>query len=283
MTMRCDGSCARRACGFAAALAVWVICAAAGAWASPYTVPNPYDFIDVSQKTEVPCAQAAGGNTMVALVLGQSNSANHGETRHAAGPHVFNFFDNKCYLAGDPLLGATGTGGSVWTRLGDMLVERGAYDNVIFISIGVGGTQIRRWTPGGDLNRRIIDVVRQLKKSGLKPTHVFWHQGESDARAGTTRNDYMKMFLDMVGQMRDLGIDAPVYVAVATLCGSGGRGYEVQLAQRELVDPAKGILPGAYSDELTTLKERHDGCHFSAAGLLEHAEMWYQSVTRAGK
>src|SRR4051812_7416200 len=50
-------------------------------------------------------------STFVFLVLGQSNAANHGETRHRADGNVF-AFDGKLYEAEDPLPGATGDGGS---------------------------------------------------------------------------------------------------------------------------------------------------------------------------
>ena len=247
-------------------------------FAYPYTVPNPSDYTAVADKTEVPCEDAVQGKTMIALVMGQSNSANHGETRHASKSNVYNFYDNKCYRAEDPMLGTTGNGGSVWTRLGDLLVERGDYENVVFITIGVGGTEIKRWAPGGDLNRRIYDVVAQLKKNKIKPTHIFWHQGETDFKKGTSKEDYKRMFMDMLERIRQMGIDAPIYVAVATICGSGGQGYEIQFAQRELVDIKNKIYPGAYSDELATIEDRHDACHFSDAGLMKHAEMWYQAI-----
>jgi len=266
----------------AAAIILSILFSPAGG-AYPYTMPNPGDFTDTSKKTEVPCGTAMKGKTMVALVFGQSNSANHGESPLATKRNVYNFYDNKCYVAADPLLGTTGGGGSVWTRLGDKLIESGMYDNVIFVTIGVGGTPIRRWAPGGDLNLRISDVVRQLKKKKIRPTHLFWHQGESDRWDKTPKEDYKRMFVDMLAQIRKLGIDAPVYVAVATRCGSAGPGYDVQFAQRELVNPALGIFPGAYSDELLGIEDRHDGCHFSTAGLLKHAEMWFQAIKLSGK
>ena len=249
-----------------------------GPRARAYTMPAPGDFIDTAQKTEVDCDAIRSGRTMVALVFGQSNSANHGETRYMPRGNVYNFFDGKCYKATDPMLGATGDRGSVWSRLGDKLIDAGLYDNVIFISIGVGGTEIRRWTVNGDLHRRIVDVVHQLKKEKMKITHVFWHQGESDASRKTTKDEYKSMFMAMLEKMRKYGIDAPIYVAVATRCGSGAPGYEIQQAQRELVNTDLEIFPGPYTDEITSIEDRHDACHFSDRGLDKHADMWLRAV-----
>lgn len=249
-----------------------------GAPVFAYTMPSPGDFVDTAQKTEVDCDAIRSGHTMVALVFGQSNSANHGETRYAPRGNVYNFFDGKCYRAEDPLLGATGDRGSVWSRLGDKLIDAGLYDNVISISIGVGGTEIRRWTVNGDLHRRIVDVVHQLKKKKLKITHIFWHQGEADAARKTPKDDYISMFMAMLEKMRKYGIDAPIYVAVATRCGSGAPGYEIQQAQRELVNTDLKIFPGPYTDEITSIEDRHDACHFSDRGLDKHADMWLRAV-----
>jgi hypothetical protein len=71
------------------------------------------------QRTEVPISSVHSGRIMVALVFGQSNSANSGETPYKSRQGVYNFYKGKLYRAQDPLLGATGDGGSVWTRLGN--------------------------------------------------------------------------------------------------------------------------------------------------------------------
>lgn len=250
--------------------------------ASAYTMPGFGDFIDTSQKTAVNCDELKGDRTMVALVFGQSNSANHGETRYAPKGKVYNFFDGKCYLAADPLLGATGDRGSVWTRLGDMLVDQRLFDKVIIVSIGVGGTPMRRWTTNGDLHRRILDVITQLKKKNLKITHMLWHQGEADKVEKTTKDNYEKMFIDMLKDIRKHGVDAPIYVAVATRCGSSPADPVTQQAQRELVNTSLGIFPGPYTDELVSIEDRYDACHFSDAGLIKHAELWLNAIKLSG-
>src|SRR5215203_6355453 len=60
--------------------------------------------------------------TMIALTFGQSNAANRGQKKYTChNKKVLVFNDGKLYRARDPLPGATGPGGSVWSLLGDML------------------------------------------------------------------------------------------------------------------------------------------------------------------
>ncbi len=267
---------------FVASAAALVLLAAA-AVCFAYTMPQPNDFIDVSKRTEVDCKKVMQGRTMVALAFGQSNSANHSESPFKPKKNVYNFYEGKCYVAEDPMLGATGEKGSVWSRLGEKLIDRGMYDNVLFVTIGVGGTEVKRWTHGGDLHLRIDDVLRQLKKKNIKITHMFWHQGEADKNLKTTKDDYKKMFIAMLDDIRKKGVEAPIYVSVATRCGGGEPSYEIQQAQKELVNTELKIFPGPDTDQLASLDDRNDACHFSNAGLDKHSEMWVRTIKFSGQ
>ena len=62
-------------------------------------------------------------------------------------------------------------------------------------------------------------------------------------------------------------------------------GAVIREAQRTVIDPNKGILPGPDTDLIT---DRFDGCHMGRQGLMDHASAWQavlrraRSVTRAG-
>jgi hypothetical protein len=234
-------------------------------------------YSDTSGRQEVACDSIDMAHAMVALAFGQSNSANYGETPHVAARAVYNFYDGRCYRAADPLLGASGTLGSVWTRLGDRLVDEGLYSSVLWISIGVGGTPVSRWTTGGDLFPRIVEVKEQLDRQQIRLTHLFWHQGESDGELGTSTAAYKAMFTDMLDGVRKLGIDAPLYMAVATRC-KGPIRPDVHRAQLQLVEQRNDVLMGANTDTLSDMDDRYDFCHFTDAGLARHAELWLQSI-----
>jgi hypothetical protein len=233
------------------------------------------DFIH--QRVEIPLTHLRSKRVLTALAFGQSNAANFGENPWTAGEAVFNFYKGKLYAAQDPLLGADGDGGSVWTRLGDRLIATKRYDAVVWLTLGVGGSAIARWTAGGDLHSRLLEALRDVQSHGLPMTCMLWHQGEQDAMLQTSKEAYKKRFTDMVSSIRQHGGAAPIYVAVATRCQKLRAHEEIRQAQHELVDPGKGLYAGPDTDILD-LRYRYDGCHFSDEGLDRYAELWLEKL-----
>ncbi|BBA32432.1 uncharacterized protein sS8_0466 [Methylocaldum marinum] len=259
--------------------------AVAISWWSPvrkFVEPMAYGgpVVKGQVRQEIDCRVAMTGKTLVGLVFGQSNAANFGETRYRPRKAVYSFYAGRCYAADDPLPGAAAFGGSVWSRLGDKLVESGMFDSVIWISIGEGGSSISRWTVGGDLYDRLMGAVENARGHKLKITHAFWHQGESDRVAKTSEMDYRSMFLRMVEGLRSAGVDAPIYVAVATYC-YGKESPDIQRAQRTLVNVERKIYSGPNTDELSSKDVRYDDCHFSDSGLRRHADAWFEVLKRS--
>jgi hypothetical protein len=233
------------------------------------------DFIH--QRVEIPLTHLRSKRVLMALAFGQSNSANFGENPRTAGEAVYNFHQGKLYAAQDPLLGADGEGGSVWTRLGDRLLATKRYEAVVWLTLGVGGSAIARWTVEGDLHPRLLEALRDVQSHGLLMTCMLWHQGEQDATLRTSKNAYKKMFMEMVSSIRHHGVTAPIYVSVATRCQKLRANEEIRQAQHELVDPGKGLYAGPDTDTLD-LCYRYDGCHFSDEGLDRYAELWLEKL-----
>lgn len=88
--------------------------------------------VPVDWSRPVDLSVISSGRVMVILALGQSNSANYGETRYRPKHEAYSYFRGILYGAADPMFGADGLKGSVWTRLADMLVESGMCDRVVF-------------------------------------------------------------------------------------------------------------------------------------------------------
>jgi hypothetical protein len=237
-------------------------------------------FKDPTGRRQVDCDQFKLPGSAVILTLGQSNAANESTLAYQPGEGVFNFnfFDGKCYVARDPLLGASGQEGSVWSRLGDQLIRAGVYERVLIAPIAVGGTRVHTWTPDGIHFPRIIKVQQALASQGLKATLVLWHQGEADAKH-TSKEEYVERFTHMLAGMRRVGIDAPVYVAIASVCAHPGSDA-IRDAQREVATTLDNVFVGANTDELDRFRWRRDGCHFSAEGLEEHAKLWAEVLGR---
>jgi hypothetical protein len=236
-------------------------------------------FKDTRGRQQVDCKQFAEPGSAILVTLGQSNAANESELEFQPGEGVYNFsfFDGKCYVAHDPLLGATGSAGSVWSRVGDKLVRAGVYKRVLIAPMAVGGSRVLAWTPEGVHFTRIEAMHKALDEAGLKPTHILWHQGESDAR-WTSEGEYVAQFTAMLAGMRRFGFDAPVYVAVSSVCRHSGSDA-IRAAQRALPRLLDNVRPGPNTDELDRFRWRRDGCHFSAEGLEMHADLWVEALT----
>jgi hypothetical protein len=233
-----------------------------------------------ADRSEVKLPASAPGRTMVALVFGQSNAANSGESRGQEHPGLYESYRGRLYAARDPLLGADDNEGSVWLRLGAKAIASGDFDAVILVPYAVGGSAITRWAPGGNLHDGLLATIARARDSGLTFTHLLWQQGEADAMAQTSGTAYRENFLAMVAAIRRAGVNAPIYVARATRCGRVRPSAEIGNAQSGLVDPALGIRAGPDMDALG-FAERYDGCHFSTEGLEHAAELWLR-VIQAG-
>jgi hypothetical protein len=266
-------------------------------------------FNDPTGRMEVPC-NGTGGNQLTVLVAGQSGAANSGgEAGYTAGEAVvnFNFLDGKCYRAADPLLGATGTSGSIWSRLGDRLVDANAGLRVVLIPVAVGGTSINRWSQGGDLNERLRLALSGAQEAGLVITHVFWEQGQSDARTApawskrrskkfvmyresadqapwyTMRRDVYRTHFESIREtIRGTGLSPTFFVATSSMCSNDGS-PEIRAAQEEIIGEKEDVRPGPNYDLIHRSNRAlfPDDCHLSREGLEAMAAAWFESLTAA--
>ncbi len=237
-------------------------------------------FNDVSGRTIVPNEKIYYGRTAVMLIFGQSNGANSGAAIYWPSHRVLNFnlFDGGCYMATDPLLGATESRGNFAGRLGDMLIQGGSFDTVVLAPISVGGSRVEEWTIGGARHRRLQVAIKRASEAGLAFTHLLWHQGETNAGHGPDYRTYFESFMNIYGALRSYGVAAPVYVAQASVCNSPPNEV-IRSAQRDLVNPALGILAGPDTDTIGA-EDRFDGCHMAESGLIKHAKLWVDILAR---
>jgi len=256
---------------------------------------------DTSRRTAIPCPEQ-GPSTAVFFTFGQSNAGNVAPTRNIGLPGVsnFNFFDGKCYAAVDPLLGATGDGGSIWTLLGSRLIAEGIFDNVVLVAAALGGSSINRWSNPRDLGERIAWAAREMATQKIVATHVLFIQGEADQRPSPEYSRlrpsefvkfgpdegysmrtgaYIAHFEAVVDILHQSSIGGPIFVAIRTRCGDSEQHVEgpISRAQREipqiLIDAKPGpdlnaLPPAAYDG----------GCHFSDAGVSLAAQGWLNVI-----
>lgn len=229
-------------------------------------------------------------NCAVFLVIGQSNAANHGDIPYQPKSDVYtlDFMNMHCYRANDPLPGASGAGGSIWSRLGDQLIAEGIYRKVLFVPIAFGGTFAHDWIQGGSMTRRLDLCLNRLYKAveGVLPfSAVFWQQGEAEANhTDMSAETYIEHIQCLVASLRERFVVAPVFVATTTLCVCNSPVFDnvqqIRIGQHDLVMPEMGILAGPDLDQVG-IDERYDACHLSDVGLNHCARLWLDVIRDA--
>jgi len=225
-------------------------------------------------------------NTAIILTMGQSNATSHGQGDYDCRNSIYEYFRGNLYKASEPLLGAPGNGGcSVWTRLADMLIDSGYYQQVILVNTGIGATTVQCWSEG-ECNKELRNTLQFIKEDSLSVTHVFWHQGESDNLEETSREDYKKHLQCILALLQEYGIHADLYVCRASyhpaMIGIKDKGVDsrIRSAQTEFILENENVRPGPDTDQYDHVTERHDGVHFSRKGLNRFAYDLFISITK---
>jgi len=234
------------------------------------------DYTDTSSKTEIACPSQTA-NTAVLFAFGQSNSANSDEHLYSnSDARIINYFEGHCYVASDPMLGATSFDGSVWIPMAQQLIATGNYDNIILITAGYGGSAIQDWVTNGILSpryaERLLDATSHYQITGF-----LWHQGESNV--GTNPSDYTSWLNQVINQAFTVAPSAKFYVSVATFC-QGRSDANIENAQRSIVN-GTNILAGPDTDADVPMSMRRstDHCHLNQLGQETAATLWFNALT----
>lgn len=236
-------------------------------------------------QNEVRCDDLANAKPTVFLAFGQSIAANFNETAYQPRGAVYSIDAGRCFQARDPMRGAEGSMGSMWSRVGEEVTPT-LFPISAFLTIGVGGASITRWDVGGDLHPRLTAAIDALVAQGFGLDYILWHQGSADR--GMSASEYMNRFKNMIGSLSVRGVHAGlretetrILVAVHTVCGSSPDN-EIAAGQRGLVDEQEGFFAGANTDTLGA-ELRFDGCHLSEAGTKAAAGLWATALRRAAE
>ena len=254
--------------------------------------PTPNYFPDWNNpqgKAQVDCATQPGEARETWVVLGQSNTTATANGLHYPinpGVENVNLSDGGCYRAKsggpiDPLLGATGyppglsipypTGSWVGV-LADLRISAGKATRETMMPIGVGGSYIKDWEPGGANNIRIGVAARRLAAIGISaPTGVLIGQGESDLY--TPGSTYQASLQNTINSIHSYWPNVNIYVAIETYI-NGLTSPAVRAAQMAVINPANHVFQGPDGDMLGDMY-RYDRIHFSySPGCTTWASRW---------
>ena len=226
-----------------------------------------------------PCNRMAPAHARVVLVLGQSNAANHGSPWPAdvALPSVTLATPEGCLMASDPLPGGTGQGGSIWSRLPAALragPSASALPPLLLSVLAVDATTMADWTtPHSPLHQRLLQHLQGLAGQGRSPSLVLWHQGESDARLGTSAATYAQGLHRLADLVQTPAGGVRLLVARSTVC----RQAPSETLHRAVADAVRDdprLRLGPQFDQVLTEDQRADGCHLNLNGLDRAAQLW---------
>ena len=255
----------RRAAAFAA-----ILCLAAATAALLWTS---------NARDAATCRPFTAPGSEVWLALGQSNAGNHAERRSAAGRQVAAFDGRRCVAARDPLPGADGDGGSLWTSLAARWEREGRAPRVLVAVVSQEATAVSEWQPGKPLHRRALATVAALERRGLTVTRILWVQGEADAISGTGEDAYAD---GLAAALRPLhaATGAPAWIAQTGRCGDAFS-PAVRDAQARVAAAYSWTLPGPDLD-LIGADGRFERCHFAAPGQARAVHLWHGALGANG-
>lgn len=237
-------------------------------------------IVPVVNQIEVSCAGIAAARPLVLLALGQSNAGNHGSLPPITITEPVTLFaEGKCIKTTDPLPGGTGTGGSIWGRLPDLLSKQKDDRQIVLSVLAVDATSIEDWTsPESQLRERLSLHVASMIHLGLAPNFVLWQQGEADSRIGTSTEVYSIGLNRLATTLNKAGANAPIILARSTVCRSPPN-TTIRSIIETTVSYGHGFHLGPDTDILSS-DMRKDGCHLTAEGLDSAAKMWAKIINK---
>ena len=221
----------------------------------------------VPEPERIEISPQEGEQVIRILGVGQSNATNHGSLRARSGPGVVAFDRGAYFKPIDPWPGGTGLGGSVWSRMGPLVLEAYRVDRVEISSIAVGSSAVKQWAKGGNLNGRLVQGLKDFSVEGREIDWIIWHQGETESYGGAvSTEEYQRDLASVVQSIRAAGCHAAILICQATYHRGSPMNTSIRLAQSSSWDSAQKIYAGMDTDSLGE-KYRSDGVHFNSRGL----------------
>lgn len=216
----------------------------------------------------------------VIIVAGQSNVANTVSSLSKSSPNIYNFYDNTLYHAQDPLLGATGKQGSLWIEVGEQILAKTKYSEVVLINIARNNSSISDWVNDGKFNNLIVQALNSSALSGLKPNVLLWGQGERDAIDNMKKSDYHKMLTNLVTNTNKKERSIPIIISLSSRCFSNAENNNIRQAQMKTIQRFNFVFQGPDTDKLGT-DYRYDDCHFNTKGKKINSKLWTKYIVQS--
>jgi hypothetical protein len=244
--------------------------------------------------------------TAKVFVWGQSHAANAGRGRFTAvSPKTWVYNNGLYYPCSDPIIGAEGTDGSVWSRFADAAIGRtyngSPVTRVVIGNCASGSTSINDWAPGGSKHSRLrLHLTDFMHNVGL-PTHLCFSQGGTDV-GQMTLLQWHNQWLAMLKDVRDnLGCNSKIFTSIEAsgnlrtaddpadkdvinrtpdsyIFLEKGRST-IRAAQASVQNLNASVGAGPNLDQIDwRLRAYGDGLHFGELGLTAAGHAWAEAL-----
>jgi hypothetical protein len=215
------------------------------------------------------------------LVVGQSISSNCNQHVYNASQGLYQIgIDGNEKLAADPFDWADCDQGSMWIPLGERLVQSGFASKVTFMPIGVAGTSVGDWKPGGRAFHKLMSAIKVISKARAKFDYALWHQGSSDVGENP-----IKYRDQLAGVLKFITLNVPIdkwVIAQHTKCGQA---FDSKINKQQKVVGSNFYYRRFLGPDTDSLGDeyRYDGCHLNKKGQEKMAKLWFESILEADR
>lgn len=145
---------------------------------------------------------------------------------------------------------------------------------VIAVSASKGGSKIASWQGKDDY---LTDALERFKKAeeyceandiAIRHRFMVWCQGESDGDAGTSGDEYRRLFLNMLDKMLTAGIEKCFLIITGEYNGEGNVDYST----------IRDVQMGIAEENENVVFASNDFCKMKARGLMKDAFHYYQQA-----
>lgn len=256
-------------------------------------------YLDTTGRTTISPTLDPAKKNFIAIIEGQSLGGNHIPTAYTVqNPTKINCVnwagDRLLYQHQEPMFGATFYPAdfvpadnwsfpfiSMWGRVGDLLINSGKFDRIIFLNTTVGGTNVSNREPGALLSKRIptaFYVLRSLGYAGNQVSAILSMIGESDAAIFTAPESYKASCRALAKVSRSFGFTGPWVTPLETLTNFSVISSAIRQAQADLCREP-GFVQGPDFDTMSTSSYRDTtGVHPNSLGHNVMAQMWANMI-----
>lgn len=216
-------------------------------------------------------------NPLVLLIAGQSNVANSVSILSQTQLPIYNFYRGILYQAKDPLLGATGKGGSIWLEVSRLLLEQTSATAIVLINVARDNSSIIDWQGNGQYQHLLNIAIEEAETAKLPVNLILWGQGERDAIDGMSQATYQQYLSLLIKQTKSYLPLSPVLVSKSSRCYGFAVSKNISQAQQAIITKYDHVLMGANTD-IYGAQYRFDGCHFNELGRNAIAQDWAEKI-----